>query len=104
MNIEKMSLSDLKATLAKVEAEIPKAKAREASAVREQVAKLLEAKGLKLSDVLGAIGSARRSTKGRVVPIKFRDPKSGAEWSGRGRSPKWYDPKHSKLFQVAESA
>ena len=100
MNIEKMSLSDLKSMLAKVEAEIPRARAREAQAVREQVSKLLEAKGLKLSDVMGNSGSTRRSTKGRAVPIKFRDPKSGAEWSGRGRRPAWYDPARSEQFRV----
>jgi DNA-binding protein H-NS len=104
VNIDKMSLSELKNTLARVEAEIPRAKAREASAVREQVTKLLEAKGLKLVDVLGTAGSARRSTKGRTIPVKFRDPKSGAEWSGRGRRPHWYDPKHSERFQVLKSA
>jgi len=104
VKIEKMSLAELKATLAKVEAAIPTARAREAQAVREQVTKLLEAKGLKLTDVMGTSGSARRSTKGRSVPVKFRDPKSGAEWSGRGRHPKWYDPKHSERFQVAETA
>jgi len=104
VNIDKMSLSDLKTMLAKVEAAIPTARAREAQAVREQVTKLLDAKGLKLSDVMGQAGSARRSTKGRSVPPKFRDPKSGAEWSGRGRKPRWFDPKHSERFQVAETA
>ena len=92
MKIEKMSLAELKATLAKVEA------------VREEVNLLLAKKGLKLSDVMGQAGSARRSTKGRSVPVKFRDPKSGAEWSGRGRKPRWFDPKHSERFQVAETA
>jgi DNA-binding protein H-NS len=104
VNIEKMSLAELKSTLAKVEDQIPKTRAREAQAVRDEVNSLLAKKGLKLSDVMGQAGSARRSTKGRSVPVKFRDPKSGAEWSGRGRHPKWYDPKHSAKFQVAESA
>jgi DNA-binding protein H-NS len=104
VNIEKMSLSELKNTLARVEAEIPRAKAREAQAVREQVTKLLEAKGLKLSDVMGDSGSARRSTGARKVAIKFRDPKSGAEWSGRGRHPRWFDPKHSERFQISGTA
>lgn len=104
MKIEKMSLAELKATLAKVEAAIPTARAREAQAVREEVNLLLAKKGLKLSDVMGQAGSARRSTKGRSVPVKFRDPKSGAEWSGRGRKPRWFDPKHSERFQVAETA
>ncbi len=104
MNIEKMSLSELKATLAKVEDQIPKTRAREAQAVRDEVNTILAKKGLKLSDVLGQAGSARRSTKGRTVPPKFRDPKSGATWAGRGRRPAWYDPKHPERFQVSESA
>ena len=104
MNIEKMSLAELKSTLAKVEDQIPKTRAREAQAVRDEVNSLLAKKGLKLSDVMGQAGSARRSTNGRPVPVKFRDPKSGAEWSGRGRKPRWFDPKHSERFQVAETA
>jgi DNA-binding protein H-NS len=104
VNIDKMSLAELKAMAAKVEAAIPTARAREAQAVRDEVNSLLAKKGLKLSDVMGQAGSARRSTKGRSVPVKFRDPKSGAEWSGRGRHPKWYDPKHSDKFQVRETA
>ena len=104
MNIDKMSLAELKAMAAKVEAEIPRARAREAQVVREQVTKLLEAKGLRLTDVMGTSGSARRSTRGRTVPPKFRDPKSGATWAGRGRRPAWYDPRHPERFQVAETA
>lgn len=104
MNIDKMSLAELKAMAAKVEAAIPTARAREAQAVRDEVNSLLAKKGLKLSDVMGQAGSARRSTKGRAVPVKFRDPKSGATWAGRGRHPAWYDPKHPERFQVAETA
>ena len=104
MNIEKMSLSELRTTLAAVNAQIPKTEARERSAFIGEVQKLASARGLSLEDVMGASGSARRSTRGRSVPVKFRDPKSGAEWSGRGRSPKWYDKRNPKLFQVAESA
>ena len=104
MNIDKMSLAELKSTLAKVEDQIPKTRAREAQAVRDEVNSLLAKKGLKLSDVMGSAGSARRSTKGRSVPVKFRDPKSGAEWSGRGRRPQWFDPKHSDKFQVGGTA
>ncbi len=104
MNIEKMSLADLTALNAKVNEQMPKTMAREKQAARGEIDKLLAAKGLKLVDVLGASGSARRSTKGQTVPPKYRDPKSGATWAGRGRRPAWYDPKHPERFQVAESA
>lgn len=100
MNIEKMSLTDLKTVLAKVEAQMPITAARERQAARAEIEKALAAKGLKLTDILGQSGSARRSTKGRTVPVKFRDPKSGAEWSGRGRRPKWFDPKRSDEFRT----
>ena len=104
MNIEKMTLSELRTTLAAVNAQMPKTEARERSAFLGEVQKLASARGLSLEDVMGQAGSARRSTKGRTVPPKFRDPKSGATWAGRGRRPAWYDPKHPERFQVAESA
>ena len=104
MNIEKMSLSELKSTLAKVEDQIPKTRAREAQAVRDEVNSLLAKKGLKLSDVMGQAGSARRSTRGQTVPAKYRDPKSGKTWAGRGRQPAWFDKRHPERFQVLESA
>ena len=104
MNIDKMNLKELMALKARVEAQMPETANRERAAVRGEIDQLLARKGLKLTDVLGSSGTARRSTKGRSVPPKFRDPKSGATWAGRGRRPAWYDPKHPERFQVAESA
>jgi DNA-binding protein H-NS len=34
-----------------------------------------------------AAGKARKS--GGIVPPKYRDPESGATWTGRGRTPVW---------------
>lgn len=36
----------------------------------------------------GRSGKTNRN-KGRKAPIKFRDPKSGNAWSGRGLTPVW---------------
>ena len=33
--------------------------------------------------------SRPRRSKGRKAPIKFRDPKTGNSWSGRGLTPVW---------------
>ena len=32
---------------------------------------------------------AKRSTKGKKVAPKYRDPATGETWSGRGKAPKW---------------
>ena len=104
MNIDKMSLAELTALNAKVADQMPKTEARERAAVRGEIEKLLEAKGLKLSDVLGSSGTVRRSTKGRPVPAKYQDPKTGKTWAARGRRPGWFDPKHPEKFRIAETA
>jgi DNA-binding protein H-NS len=57
--------------------------------VREKVAKY----GLTEADVFGRkrAGSKQAAKTGAKEPsvAKYRDPKSGAEWSGRGRAPGW---------------
>ena len=32
-----------------------------------------------------------RKEKGKV-PVKWIDPKTGTGWTGRGKTPKWFDP------------
>jgi len=34
------------------------------------------------------------------VQAKYRDPKTGATWSGRGRAPKWIEGKEREAFEV----
>jgi len=37
---------------------------------------------------------------GRKVAVKWRDPSTGAEWSGRGRAPKWFIADRSAEFAI----
>ena len=97
-NVENMPLAKLKELLDRVEREIPRAKAREAAAVRDQMRQLVMARGLTLADVMETLSGG----KTRIIPIKYRDPKNAAnEWSGRGRAPRWFDRKHPERFKVA---
>lgn len=41
------------------------------------------------ADQLGFAPAGKGSRQ--PVPAKYRDPVSGATWSGRGRTPKWVD-------------
>ena len=36
----------------------------------------------------------------KTVPAKYRDPQTGATWSGRGRAPKWIEGKEREAFEV----
>ena len=98
MNLDKMTLAQLQDLRLKVEAEILRARAREAGALREEMAKLVKDRGLTLQEVIEALAKSAQ----RTVPVKYRDPKNAAnEWSGRGRPPHWFDAKHPDRFRVA---
>ncbi|HMM47300.1 MAG TPA: H-NS histone family protein [Thiobacillaceae bacterium] len=56
-----------------------------ASVVAEIQAKMKEY-GISVNDLRG---SARGSGKRGTVAAKYKDPTTGATWSGRGRAPKW---------------
>src|SRR4051794_21919690 len=44
-------------------------------------------------------GKARRRTGGTVA-AKFRNPETGATWSGRGREPTWIKGKNREEFKI----
>lgn len=45
-----------------------------------------------------------RVHKRQRPPEKYRDPESGATWSGRGRPPSWIEGKDRTQFQISETA
>lgn len=44
-------------------------------------------------------GVDRKSTRRRPEP-RYRDPETGATWSGRGRPPAWIDGKDRVPFEI----
>jgi DNA-binding protein H-NS len=74
-----------------LEAQLAEARASEVAAVIAQIHSLMADYGLTVEDV------APKRRRGRPVgshaasplPPKYRDPKTGKTWSGRGRMPAW---------------
>lgn len=74
---------DLQAQAARVKQE---EKAQAISAARAMIDSYgITARDLGLDKVKGKTGP----TPGRKIAAKYRDPQSGATWSGRGKTPKW---------------
>lgn len=48
--------------------------------------------------------STRRATVARKTPLppKYRNPKTGETWSGRGRAPAWLAGKNRERFLISE--
>ncbi|HIH2750279.1 H-NS histone family protein [Burkholderia aenigmatica] len=73
---------------AKIEAQIETKRQEEVAAVIAQIRKLMAEYELNVDDIAPP---RRRGSKrtGKPLPPKYRDPKTGATWSGRGRAPHW---------------
>ena len=77
-----------------LEAQIKQAERVEKQAAINQAQQLISDFGLTTEDLF----PIRKATT--KAPIKYRDPATGAEWSGRGREPLWIKGKSREQFAV----
>ena len=90
--LDKMQIKDLNELKVRIDKIIAAKQAGERDALRAKLVALAETSGFSLGDIVRANGV--RSTKGRKVPIKFKNPGNSSEvWSGRGRMPRWMTAK-----------
>lgn len=82
------TLQELLAQKAELERRIADTQREEKAAAIAQVRSLMAQYGLTLADI-GGRPAAPRKPEGAKVPPKYRDPATGATWSGRGLQPKW---------------
>lgn len=81
--------------LAQLHAKIEAEKAKYKAAILSVIESALVGSGLTLSELLDAKPAAKGGASKRKPPFKgkqpakYRDPKSGATWSGMGRAPSW---------------
>jgi DNA-binding protein H-NS len=80
------SYKDLKEQLRKLSEEAETARLAELQAIIEGVRAKVAEYGLTVEDFFGHQHTKRSATK-TPLPPRYRDPKTGATWRGRGRAP-----------------
>lgn len=80
------SYKELKAKAEDLMRQAEAARKAETTAVIAEIKKKMADYGISVAD-LG--GSAKAAKSGKPVAAKYRDPATGATWSGRGRLPHW---------------
>lgn len=91
------SYKELLQQRANLEEAIAKARATEVATAIANVRAIVEEFGLTAADVFGRGPS---KAKGQSVAAKYRDPKSGATWTGRGKPPKWIQDLDRQQFLI----
>ncbi|KAF7962398.1 DNA-binding protein [Cupriavidus sp. UYMU48A] len=88
-----------------MEAQLQDARASEVTGAIEQIKTWMAEYGLTVDDIMKrrrGRPAGRGETKPKIeLPPKYRDPKTGKTWSGRGRAPAWLG-KNRKRFLIAE--
>ena len=88
MDLQTMSLEELKRLRKEVEKSIETYEARQLADARQKLEAYAKEIGVKLEDVLGA---PKKSAKRAPVAPKYRHPENPSlTWSGRGRKPQWF--------------
>lgn len=93
------SYKELIAQRAELERKIAEARETEVSSALATVKNLVSEFGFTEMDVFGRQGRGQKGSRAAVEP-KYRDPKTGATWSGRGKPPRWIADQNRALFAI----
>jgi DNA-binding protein H-NS len=86
-----MYYEELQAKIADLQAQAARVKAEEKAQAIEAARAMIDSYGITARDLgLDKAPKVKTGPKpGNKVAAKYRDPQSGATWSGRGKTPKW---------------
>ena len=83
-----------------LEQQINEARTRELADAVAKVRNLIAEYSLTAEDVFPPVRARASSNAGTKVAPKYRDPVTGATWTGRGKAPKWIDGKDRSQFAI----
>lgn len=93
------SYADLLKQRDELEKQIEAVRQNEIKKAVADVRALIDLYGLSMQDVFPSSKQRVAKTTGKVA-AKFRDPVTGATWTGRGKAPKWIDGKNRDQFLI----
>lgn len=96
-------LQELIAQKEALEAQIAEQRSRQLADAVGKIKALVEEHGLTAQDIFGTTARSGKTKEKSVskVAAKYRDPISGATWSGRGLAPKWLAGKNKEDFAIS---
>lgn len=81
----------------KIQAE--EARKTELSSAINQIKTLMADHGISVADL--GLSTKKKAVRSRTAPpAKYRNSATGETWSGRGKAPKWINPKNKEQFLI----
>ena len=99
MEIKQASLKELLAQRQALQQQVTATRQRESEVVLAGIVRKMREYQISLADLMGREIESQKVTTAAVP--KYRDLRSGATWSGRGRAPHWIVDKNRDDFLVS---
>lgn len=101
---EDLSVEELRRQAEEINRRLAEKTNAEKAGVLAQVVQVVGEYGITTEEVVAALGGFKNKRKGTPAKMKYRDPATGAEWSGRGKDPLWIRDKDRSQFLIADAA
>ena len=98
-----ISLKELLAQRQALEAQIQEARNAELATAVAQVRAIISEYELTVNQVFPSGRGAARALNSVKVAPKYRDPATGATWTGRGKPPAWIANKDREQFAIEQA-
>lgn len=96
------SVEELQVEREKLDAEIKAKQDAQKASVIAQIKTVVDTYSIPVDELVEALGGLKSKRKGIKAKQKFRDPASGATWSGRGKEPAWIKGQNRDDFLIPE--
>jgi DNA-binding protein H-NS len=98
MSTHTASYKELLAQRTALEQQIAAARESELSGALQTIRTLIETFGLTPADIFSPAGQKKRGAQ--TIAPKYRDPATGATWTGRGKPPAWIKNQDRARFVI----
>ncbi|MGO4382469.1 H-NS histone family protein [Pseudoduganella sp. RAF53_2] len=92
--------AELQAQIAELKKEADRARLDEIADAKAKIMEIMDKYGLTLHDISAMLGKGKTKNARAAVPAKYRDPKTGATWTGRGRAPLWLNGREKEDYRI----
>lgn len=91
--------AEIQAKIAELHKQAEAVRSNELANAKVQIAEIMKQYGLSAAD-LGTTAKTKNGKAREPVAAKYRDPVSGATWTGRGRAPLWLNGESKEVFLI----
>lgn len=103
LELDRLSVEELKRQQEEIQRTLDEKTRAEKQEVISQVVNVVRTYNITTEELVEALGGFKVKRKGVKATMKYRDPESGAEWSGRGKEPVWLRGRDRNQFLIQAS-